>query len=257
MLACFITFWVAVFLEATAESEGAPAWTGGARVAMAWVWLLTLVAAPLLGILSLRQRRRLQAADQRQQAMMYANGLAEARSLTADLMANIDPPPLTLWGVVLEEGERAYFDLPAHYARFYGQNVSYQHVNGVFAGTPGFVAAGLAMAALGNAARRNQAQAAAMRCWRDQQFVRVIATDRRLICLVYGQWMSFDHGAVTAFYPEIENQSMVLEFETACPLALFGPTVPLLTVYTTARIHGRDALRTHPALAALHPDAAH
>jgi hypothetical protein len=181
----------------------------------------------------------------------YANGWEHGRQLAARLCGGRALPQLSVWGVVLQEGEQAHLDVPVYYARFYGGDGSYTHVSGMFVGSVGFVSAGLAATAIGNAVRRSRAQAEAMHRWREHQLARVIATNLRLIIQVNGTWLSFYFSAVTAFYPEPRNYSMTFEFPKTSPLMLTGPNAPLLAVYVTWRLHGVGAIVGHPALTSL------
>lgn len=131
---------------------------------------------------------------------------------------------------------------------------TYEHVSGVFLGNAGFMAAGnaagYAVTALGNKARRNQAQAEAMRRWREYQPSRVIATDQRLICLADGQWLSFYFSAVSAFFPEPETLLARPRLgRHQPPLLLTGPHAPPLAVYATRRLHSVQSIGEHPAMA--------
>lgn len=181
----------------------------------------------------------------------YSGGWQQARQAAACIESGQPFTPLTVWGIVLHEGETAYFDVPADYARYYGGDGSYQHVSGFFYGSAGFVGAGLAVTALGNAARRNRARAEAMTRWREHQPVRVIVTDQRLICQADGQWLSFYYNAVSAIYPEPASFSLVMEFPRTSPMLLSGPSAALLSVYAVSRLHGAQAVTAHPALAVL------
>lgn len=181
----------------------------------------------------------------------YRNGWMLARQLAGQLRAGEQLQPLTVWGLVFHDGERVHIDTQANYARYYRGDGSYQHVSGVFFGHPAFVISGLALTALNNSARRRQAEAEARTRWREHQPARVIATTERLICQANGQWLSFYFNAVTAFYPEPHNYSVVFEFPDTSPLQLVGPMAPLLAVYSTWRLHGTAAVIGHPALATL------
>ncbi|MCD0452453.1 hypothetical protein LO762_25170 [Actinocorallia sp. API 0066] len=248
---CVAGFALMLVLGRLAEPDDAPAAVKVLSLVVGWVWALSVLALPVLAYLGYREGKQEQRHNEGQLTVAHQHGLSEGRKLTATLLAGGQPVPLTVWGLVLEPGEVAHLDLKANYARYYSQNTTYQHVVGLFVGHPGFVAAGVALTEFGNSARRRQAEFEAMERWRDQQFTRVIATDRRLICQVFGKWLSFYYSAATAFYPEPAGASLVFEFSDTSPMVLFGPEVPLLVAYTTARVHGPESLRTHPALAPL------
>jgi hypothetical protein len=196
-------------------------------------------------------REAREASARAEHAAAYANGWEHGRQLAAGLRAGQALPALSVWGLVLHEGEQAHLDVPVYYARFYGGDGSYEHVSGMFLGGPAFVIGGLAATAVGNAVRRSRAQAEAMQCWREHQLVRVVATNLRLICQANGTWLSFYFSAATAFYPEPRSYSMIFEFPDTSPLLLSGSNVPLLAVYATWRLHGAEAIASHPALATL------
>ncbi len=171
-----------------------------------------------------------------------------ARLLGSVLAEGRTPEPLRLWGVVLERGETAHLDLLLGYARWSGGDASYIHVSGFYWGSAPFIIAGGLITAMGNASRRNAAQAEAMQRWREHRDARVIVTDRRILCEVDGRWLSFPYTAVIAFYPEPATWSVVLDFPDTAPLMLTGTAAPMLAIYAAARLHGRDALTSHPGL---------
>lgn len=113
------------------------------------------------------------------------------------------------------------------------------------------MALGYGLTALGNSSRRNAAQLAAAQCWREIQTARALITDRRLICQIGGRWLSFYFSAVTAYYPEPANWSLVLDFDATSPLRVGGANAPLAAVVAVWAIQGRAAVRQHPALASL------
>lgn len=178
----------------------------------------------------------------------YRGGWEQARAAAGVLASGRDLPSWNVFDVVLRPAEAVRADVICDYARYYGGDGTYQHISGVFYGSPGFVAAGLAATALENAARRNRARQEAVARWREWQSVRVIATDRRLICHVGHRWLTFDYGAVIAFHPEPHTYQLVLEFPDTSPLLLTGPAAPLLAIVTAARLHGPNSIHQHPAL---------
>lgn len=200
-----------------------------------------------------RSRGRLTPVEIQAQQVQAAAAAAwqDSRRLAADLRDGRTPPTLTIWGIVPYGGEEVYLDVQAHYGRFYGGDGTYRHVNGFFWGSAGFMLTGYAVTALGNRRAREQARREAMTCWRDIQPTRVIATNRRLICHVFGSWMSFDYETVAEFYPEPAAYRMVLAFPNTSPLMISGPYTPLLAVLATRYIYGVQALDEHPAMAAL------
>jgi hypothetical protein len=235
----------------------------GTRVAVgnvaASIFLLSLLPTLILGPIALVRLRRADRArsaelEARSQAMARA-GWDGARYLMRELLAGGTPPPITVWGVVLYPGERAYLLFPTVYSRFYGGGGSYVHVSGMFIGSLPFTAAGLAMTAMGNASRRRAAIAAAAYQWREQQRAQVILTDRRLICNANGRWLSFDYTYMTAFYPEPENWSVVFDFPTAEPLRLVGQSSPAIAAFVAWALNGQRGLIEHPGLEPLRRQA--
>ncbi|MDN3310350.1 hypothetical protein QWJ90_05370 [Microbacterium oryzae] len=175
-----------------------------------------------------------------------------ARALRSTLLRRQVPATMPVWHVVPEGDEVFFFELEADYERYYGQDVTYTSAGGVFAGRPAFVLAGLAASAVVTASRRSAANAAAAEQWREWEHVRVLVSNRRLVCLVRGQWMSFHYGAMTAIYPEVSSWTLVTEFGgTIAPLRLRGADVPLAAVMTVFAAYGEDGLARHPGLAPL------
>lgn len=181
----------------------------------------------------------------------YRAGWDQARTAAAHLASGGELPTWSVFDVVLRPGESVRADVTCDYARYYGGDGTYQHVSGLFYGSPGFVAAGLAATALGNAARRNRARQEAVARWREWQSARVIATDHRLICHVGHRWLTFDYAAVIAFHPEPHTYQVVLEFPDTSPLLLTGPAAPLVAIVAAARLHGPASVHQHPALRGL------
>lgn len=199
-------------------------------------------------------------AERAQRALQAHAELAwnEAARLRSSLIRREMPPVVSVWDLVLEPGEAIFYDLPITYERYYGQAVSYSQSSGFFFGHPGFVLAGLAATSIGNAARRSSAEAQSRTQWRDWQQTRLLITNRRLVCLVNGQWMKFDFGAMVAVYPEIHNWALVCEFSGAPgPLRLSGPNAPIAAVMTIHATHGIGALIRHPSLQPLSVSTEH
>ncbi|WP_018638103.1 hypothetical protein [Parafrankia elaeagni] len=223
------------------------------------VFLVSLAATLVLGIVAMVEAHR---ADRARAAATAAAHQASARDaarqgwdgaayLLRHLAAGQFPAPVTIWGLVLRPGEEAHLVLPAVYSRHYGGDSSYTHVNGFFMGSLPFVAAGYALTAMGNTARRNAALAEAAQRWRDHETVQVVVTNQRLVCQTWSSWLTFDYAGVRAFYPEPENWFLVIDFPDTPPLRLSGPNSPAIAAYVTWALHGVGGLRSHPALAPL------
>jgi hypothetical protein len=227
-------------------------------------WLAALVVLVFAVILTVRYGRRSWRDHQRSRGRFTPAELQErhlqataaqawqdSRRLASDLKAGNPLQVLKVWGIVLNDGEEVHLDVPAHYGRFYAGDGSYTQVNGFFWGSAGFMLAGYAVTAIGNRRARKQAMHEAMQRWRDVQPTRVLATNQRLICNVFGRWTSFYYSGVTEFYPEPDAYRMVMAFGDTSPLMISGPFTPLLAVLSTTYIYGRPALDDHPAFAAL------
>lgn len=176
---------------------------------------------------------------------------AEAQRLRGLLLARQVPPTLTPWAVVPEAGEVFFYALEADYERFYGQAVGYTPASGFYFGSPAFILAGMAVAGLATAKRRADAAAASATQWRELTHVEYLVTNRRLLCLVGGRWVSFHYGAMTAVYPEVEAGVLVCEFTGVPPLRLSGPDSAIAAVMTVFATHGLEAVAEHPSLRAL------
>jgi hypothetical protein len=101
---------------------------------------------------------------------------------------------------------------------------------------------------IGQAAATSRAKQAAVPRWRDQQETTVILTNRRALCQVDGQWLSFHYSGVTAVYPDLAERRVVLEFSDTGPLGLHGLAAPSAMAYLCWAIYGAAKLREHPAL---------
>lgn len=104
----------------------------------------------------------------------HKNAYQQARILTNALAEGQAPPEIQVWSIVFRPQERAYMDITADYARFYGGNGVYTHTSGFFWGRPAFMFAGMTFTALGNSARRKAAAAEAQQRWREVQTTRMI-----------------------------------------------------------------------------------
>ncbi|MFT7765567.1 hypothetical protein [Clavibacter tessellarius] len=186
-------------------------------------------------------------------AARSAAGWAEACRLRAAILRGEAPPAITVWDVVLEPGEVLLYDVQADYERYYGRDVTYTRSGGLFVGSPAFVLGGMAATMIGNASRRNAAEAEAAEQWRELQPVRLVISDRRLLCQVGGRWLAFWYAGMTAVYPEVREWALVCQFPDAEPLRLRGVDAPIAAVITVLGTQGIAAVRDHPSLQALGP----
>lgn len=179
-----------------------------------------------------------------------------AADLRALLLARQLPAQVEVWDVVPGQGEVFFLDTSAEYFRYYGQDVSYTRTSGFYFGRPAFVAAGIAVSAIGNVVNRSVAVAQAQAQWREHQQGRLLVSNQRLVCQVNGgQWLSFPYSSMTAIHPEVETWTFIAQFGTAAPLMLRGIDVPAAAVIATLMTHGPDALAQHPGLQPLTSDA--
>jgi hypothetical protein len=202
-----IVIWVAeqdaTHLEAHAAKDDLVAIAGAAALALTIVGLALTVRNAWRTRSAIRQERHAELAQQRYEAECAA-GLRNAQSLATQLLAGHRPEPLTVWGLVLRPGETARFDLTADYSRLISMN--------------------------GHEA------------WTEPQNVRVIATDRRLLCDT-GRWLSFWYHDITGFYPDLRCWSVVMDFDDTAPMALRGADTPVITVCAAERLYGPDFSR--------------
>lgn len=155
------------------------------------------------------------------------------------------------WDIVPYPDEVFFLDVPAQYARYYGQDVTYTQSSPLAIGSPAFVVGVLAASAISNGGARRAAQRQAAEQWREHQNVRVIVSNRRLICVVRGQPLTFDYAAMVGVYPEVQHRTLVCQFGSTEPLMLSGPHVPGMAVLTTMMTLGEDALGRHPKMQVL------
>ena len=137
-----------------------------------------------------------------------AAGWRDAQVLASQLAAGQPVEPLVVWGPVLRRDETAYLDVTVDVAQL--------------ASLP--------------AIRPN---------WTAPEPLQIIATDKRLL-VDANRWRSVWYASVVAFYPDLDQWQLTLDVEQSAPIQLTGPLVPVLTVYMTAALYGRDQLRCHP-----------
>lgn len=179
----------------------------------------------------------------------YRAGLQRGAALRNHLGMGGQPNTFDVFDVMLEPDETPLMDVPLQYGRWYGTDATYIHNSTLAMGRPSFVAATMIGSAIGNASRRSAAWAAAQPQWRENQVVRTLVTNQRIMCWTQAQgWLSFWFRGVTAVYPEPANSTVTLEFSDSEPLRLQGYDGSSLCVFTLAILHGRKALYSHPAL---------
>ena len=216
--------------------------------------LIALIRATAGGAKAFRHWRRAhghytkQEAAAARQASDSANAWEYARVLQSSLSRRVVPETIRIWDVVANPGEAFFLDVPAHYARHYGMQVTYSQSSGFYFGRPAFVLAALGVSAASNAARRNAAARQAATQWRDHQPCRLVVSNQRLMCQVGGTWLSFYFSAVTAIYPEVGEWSLITQYDSTSPLLLSGVHVPAAAVLAVLATQGPDAVGAHPSL---------
>jgi len=216
--------------------------------------LTALVYAAIGGRRAFRYWRRAQGHLTKAEAAMAqweinsAMALDRARALQASLSRREVPEAIQIWDVVSLSGEVFFLDVPADYARYYGTVMSYSQSSAFYFGRPAFVLAGMGISAMSNAARRNAAANQAAAQWRDRQPCRLVVSNKRLLCQVGGQWLSFHFSAVTAVYPEVEDWSLITQYDSTSPLLLSGVHVPAAALLTVLATQGAEAVVAHPSL---------
>lgn len=179
----------------------------------------------------------------------FAGAQFHAAELARSLVDNNWRSELTDWSVVLHADEKALSQAPAHYARFYGTDVSYTQSSAFFMGKPAFVAVGLAATVLGNNSRRKQAQLAAQAQWREQQVVRIIATTHRILCQRSDNtWLSFYHNSVSNIDANSASGTLILQYQDTQPLMLGGEGALFASVVSIWALHGVQGLKQYPGL---------
>ncbi|MFN6548669.1 hypothetical protein [Mycolicibacterium nivoides] len=184
--------------------------------------------------------------SERQQWWDYARGAA------AGLLEGKAPPPVQVYGPVLNRRETAYFSATANYARLWGGDGTYTTTGLLALGNPAFMVGAFAASGYINHRRKAAARRDAQVRWREQQRVGLIATSHRLLVNTAERgWLTFTYGAVTEYYPDIQNGALTLGFGEQCvPLLLSGPPAVPACVLVSAAV-APDTWDQDPRLAPL------
>lgn len=154
-------------------------------------------------------------------------------------------------GAILRPDERAAFETVADHARFYGDDGTYVHTQGMFLGSWQFIAAGFAATAMANSVKKHRAEARSVPRWRDVVRARVIATDQRLLVQVPNRGLlSFWYAGMQELYPAPREWGVVMVWPDAAPLRLTGLSAPYLAVHIAAHVMPQQWTE-HPAIAEL------
>lgn len=174
-----------------------------------------------------------------------------SRSCAAALRAGHPPAPIEVYGPVLEQGEQALLSAEINYSRFYPGDGSYSPLPLIVAGRPAVMFGALAIQGVVNHRRKTAAAQRAAAQWRYHQTCPVIVTTDRLICTTAAHGMvSFWFGACTEFYPDLQQWTLTLGFDSTYPVRLSGPAAPALSLWSAYGVVG-DAWINDPRLALL------
>jgi hypothetical protein len=215
---------------------------------------LVLLAGALCAavVASARARARTNVGARERDGLRHQAGWVVGRELAWELGLGVPPPPLTVWGLVLEPGEVAYLNVPVLYSRLCSFDSPAPRSSVYYFGGGG---PGLAFAAstlIGEAVEYSRARDDAQLRWRLHQDTRVILTDRRLLVLSQDRWCTLAYSKVIGFHPDLACGQLEMEFTGDCwPLRLQGPEIPSIAALLCWAIYGPDGLRSHPALHAL------
>jgi hypothetical protein len=84
--------------------------------------------------------------------------------------------------------------------------------------------------------------------WTPYGDVRVVLTDRRVLCEIQGTWHSFRHGSLLEVLPDLRRRRLTLGYDDHPAVCFQGPWVPWLTVGLAGTVFGVDWLGRHPDL---------
>ncbi|MDQ2638394.1 MAG: hypothetical protein M3Y83_16125 [Actinomycetota bacterium] len=186
---------------------------------------LTGVASAITGASAGAARRH----DDADTWMQYARHAATALHNRTGL------PEINVYGPVLERGERAFFQGTTNYARMYGGDGTYATTNLFALGSPALMLGAFAASGIINHRRKARARRDATVQWRDHQQAGVIATNKRLMVHTDRGWGMYAYGAITEFYPDIEQATLTIGFgDQGAPMLLAGPPAPAISLLVAA-----------------------
>lgn len=147
------------------------------------------------------------------------------------------PATVFVNGAILRPDERAAFETVADHARFYGDDGTYTHTQGMFLGGWQFIAAGFAATAMANSVKKRRAEARSVPRWRDVLRTRVIATNQRLMVEIPNRGLqSFWYAGMQELYPAPRHWGVVMVWPNGAPLRLTGLSAPYLAVHVAAHV---------------------
>jgi hypothetical protein len=146
-----------------------------------------------------------------------------ASYLAAALRAGTPLREITVYGPVFRPDERAFFQTSVNYACLYGGDGTYNTTSLLALGSPAFMLGSLAASGIINHRRKARARRNAAVRWRDYQRAGLIATSHRLMLHTDRGWATYAYGAITEFYPDVENSTVTLGFgDQHAPILLNG-----------------------------------
>lgn len=174
-----------------------------------------------------------------------------SRECAAALRAGRPPIPIQVYGPVLEPGEQALLSAEIDYSRFCGGDGSYSPLPLIVTGRPAVMLGALAVQGVVNHRRKTAAAQRAAAQWRWHETCPVIVTTDRLICTTARHGMlSFWFGTCTEFYPDLQQWTLTLGFDSTYAVRLSGPASPALSLWSAYGILG-EAWVDDPRLALL------
>lgn len=174
-----------------------------------------------------------------------------SRGCAAALRAGRPPTPIAVYGPVLEPGEQALLSAEIDYSRFCSGDGRYSPLPLIVAGRSAVMFGALVVQGVVNHRRKTAAAQRAAAQWRFHQTCPAIVTTERLICTTAPHAMvSFWFGACTEFYPDLQQWTLTLGFESSYPVRLSGPAAPALSLWSAYGVLG-EAWVDDPRLALL------
>lgn len=138
-------------------------------------------------------------------------------------------------GPVLRPRERALFQGNANYCRLYGGDGTYTTTGLLALGNPAFMIGAFAATSIINHRRKARARRDAEVRWRDHQRAGLIGTSQRLLVHTDRGWGTYAYGAITEYYPDVENGYLTIGFgDQGAPMLLAGPASRAVAVLVAA-----------------------
>lgn len=169
----------------------------------------------------------------------YIGSEWEAAGLLAEDLEDGASLPVIPSPVLLERGEVLHANLTTYGWRFHGVDVFYEEPRVFGLGGPILFAVTAAAAASARRRVRAEAERLAAPQWRPLGYVRILATDRRLLVLYQGAWASVWYDGIRQLLPAMNENRLQLIFENDPPYELAGPWVPYLSVVLAATLAER------------------